>query len=457
MLSLHLPHVQRSSVRVDAVHGLQNDRAVWALQSRGQGMMRDAWFHPYPTDDTDTVCKEGFKSIPKGPLRFGLYFMEQDMPPGKGQIMKLVLCKICVGNSVCRSEGDATDFTRAPPGYDSLYIPGNQSTELSVFNDTYILYDSALAVPTHVISYHFEASQMSNRDEEAIRWVNKKSQQLLGFSEAQFSHFLMGLAQNADSVTALRSRLRDQADVPAAVADALAEALYSRVPKVSDATTRGQVNNVSKSSITDEVPVDPQQLAEVLGMFDLDDSCIDGATIHEACHCITQDMVQLDEAVEDLQATMKKVEDMSETFDEHHFERADKFRQELVAQLKEHMLTLQVAEERRQELLRAIDEGNHLSSFFGNEQMTRTKVALLTQWKNLESLRNNLKIRFQNMSNLPSQILTSASLTEDDELSEMERHVLQKDRVVDILVQRLRSCGADLTPNEEELLALASV
>ena len=38
---------------------------------------------------------------------------------------------------------------------------------------------------------------------------------------------------------------------------------------------------------------------------------------------------------------MKKVEDMSETFDEHHFERADKFRQELVAQLKEHMLTLQ--------------------------------------------------------------------------------------------------------------------
>ena len=46
-----------------------------------------------------------------------------------------------------------------------------------------------------------------------------------------------------------------QADVPAAVADALAEALYSRVPKVSDATTRGQVNNVSKSSITDEVSI----------------------------------------------------------------------------------------------------------------------------------------------------------------------------------------------------------
>ena len=121
------------------------------------------------------ALQEGFKSISKGPLRFGLYFMEQDMPPGKGihlshaakfetwgsgQIMKLVLCKICVGNSVCRSEGDATDFTRAPPGYDSLYIPGNQSTELSVFNDTYILYDSALAVPTHVISYHFEASQV---------------------------------------------------------------------------------------------------------------------------------------------------------------------------------------------------------------------------------------------------------------------------------------------------------
>jgi len=167
------------------------------------------------------------------PLRFGLYFLDQKLQPGKGPVMKLVLCKVAVGNSMCRSEADAATLSRCPSGYESVYVPGNQSAGTSVFNDTYILYDSEFAVPTHVVSYHFDVAQLSSQDDELVHWVDWQCNQMLGFAEPSFTQFLISLAQNAESASSLRRGLRNQADVPASVADALAEALFAHVPRNS--------------------------------------------------------------------------------------------------------------------------------------------------------------------------------------------------------------------------------
>jgi len=133
---------------------------------------------------TCDVLQDGFKSVEKGqPIRFGMYFLEKQIQPGKsktnsllrydlvaftedalcpiGPTMKLVLCKMCVGNSICRSEVDVENLSRCPPGYESVYVPEKQSSGTAVFNDTYLMYDTELAIPTHVVSYHFDVAQVS--------------------------------------------------------------------------------------------------------------------------------------------------------------------------------------------------------------------------------------------------------------------------------------------------------
>ena len=43
------------------------------------------------------------------------------------------------------------------------------------------------------------------------------------------------------------------------------------------------------------------------------------------------------------QSVVEEIGETSSAFDEQHFERADKFRQDLVGHLKDHMLTLQAS------------------------------------------------------------------------------------------------------------------
>jgi len=185
----------------------------------------------------------------------------------------------------------------------------------------------------------------------------------------------------------------------------------------------------------------------------MDPSIIDGPAMEEACVHISEKMSELEVAVGEIHTMLETVGQLKIQFDGDHFERADKFRQELVAHLKDHMLTLQVAEERRQELQRAIEEGETLRHHFRSQKGGRTKTALLTQWKSLEDVRANLKRRFQSLASLPGQVLKTSS--SDDEVVRLERSLSQKSRVVDILAQRLKG-SADLSEAEKELLALAS-
>merc|ERR1711988_1100536 len=85
-----------------------------------------------------------------------------------------------------------------------------------------------------------------------------------------------------------------------------------------------------------------------------------------------------------------------------------------------------------------------------------TKVALLRQWKNLEPLRSDLKRRLATVAGLQGQSLSwLAPMDEDPEVQELKHQVQQKERVVQILKQRLRtSSGKKLTKEEEALLSL---
>jgi len=164
---------------VDAVHALQNDALLSNFTTNTRGNhVRDAWFYPYPGDDVDAVTKEGFSALGKSPARFGLYFLDGKLAGGKGPTLKMVLCKIAPGKSCVKNEEDVGGFTRAPSGYQSLYVPGatvadtqaieasnedgtdngaqGGSQAASVFNDTYVLFDDSMCIPTHVVSYHLE-------------------------------------------------------------------------------------------------------------------------------------------------------------------------------------------------------------------------------------------------------------------------------------------------------------
>lgn len=142
--------------------------------------------------------------------------------------------------------------------------------------------------------------------------------------------------------------------------------------------------------------------------------------------------------------------------DQELFERSGVFRSELVSYLKEYMLTLQVAEERQQQMIRSINDAYNLREFMEQQRTVMTKVALLRQWKNLENLRGDLNKRLTSLSGLQGQSLAWLAPTrEDSEIEDLKRQVQQKDRVVQILKQRLRtSAGGNLTQEEGELLSL---
>ena len=88
--------------------------------------------------------------------------------------MPQVLCKLCVGSSICRSEADIDNLTRCPPGYESVYVPSAPQSETSVFNDTYLLFEPELCVPTHIISYHFDVNQVSQLQSDPF-WETRES------------------------------------------------------------------------------------------------------------------------------------------------------------------------------------------------------------------------------------------------------------------------------------------
>merc|ERR1712100_730189 len=107
--------------------------------------------------------------------------------------------------------------------------------------------------------------------------------------------------------------------------------------------------------------------------------------------------------------------------------RAAMFKQELVTYLMDYMLTLQVAEERRYELKRAITDIQNLTDFINTKRRTLTKVALLNVWKNLESQREDLKRRLMSLASLPGHAIVSLTLSgKDKEIDSLARQVEHK-------------------------------
>ena len=148
-------------------------------------------------------------------------------------------------------------------------------------------------------------------------------------------------------------------------------------------------------------------------------------------------------------------DDVANELDEELFDRSGVMRGELVNYLKEYMLTLQVAEERQQQMMRAINDAYNVREFMEQQKSQVTKVALLRMWKNLESLRVDLGNRLATLCGLEGESLGWLAPTgeEDAEVAELTKSVQQKDRVVQILKQRLRtSAGAALTQEEQDLL-----
>jgi len=414
----------------------------------------------------------------KQPIRFGLYFLEEKARTGIGPTLKLVLCKIAPGKSLCRSEEDVTKLGRAPPGYHSIYVPGRTPEDLeedevdqalvpagsqvkAVFNDTYIMFDGALAIPTHVVSYHLEVDEAAMADDELFVWVNEQCQNTFGLIEDSFAHFFISLAQSSDSATTLCTRLRDQADVPYELAFEFAKELFRRAS--SNPGSPGE----HSSRHADQV-VGGQNLQESLKLLRLappqpGDMQVSMETSQEAlarmdhrffgegrnpgleaCSCDLKDLlVELDSQVDEL--------------DEQLFDRSQEFKGKLLTYLKEYMLTLQVAEEREQQMLRCINDAYNIREYIEQQRSGMTKVALLRQWKNMSSLRADLDKRFASVAGLEGQSLEwLAPGGEDQYVQDLERQVQQKDRVVQILKQRLKtSSGGQLTEEEAELLELA--
>jgi len=259
-------------------------------------------------------------------------------------------------------------------------------------------------------------------------------------------------AQSSDSAANLCTKLRDQADVPHEVAQDFADDLFHRVRRtvLSPGQSRLPTEIIAGSTLRNSLrllnlPPPPQGATQISAQLSQD-----------ALKCIEQQMTELETYADDLKEMIAEQDGVMNELDQELFERSGVFRSELVSYLKEYMLTLQVAEERQQQMIRSINDAYNLREFMEQQRTVMTKVALLRQWKNLENLRGDLNKRLTSLSGLQGQSLAWLAPTrEDSEIEDLKRQVQQKDRVVQILKQRLRtSAGGNLTQEEGELLSL---
>ena len=107
-------------------------------------------------------------------------------------------------------------------------------------------------------------------------------------------------------------------------------------------------------------------------------------------------------------------------------------------------------------MTRAINDGFNAHEFMVEQKDSKTKVAMLTQWKNLVGLRNDLRRRLAALTGLTGASLVWLTPTEDDQaIAELERQQEQKERVLQMLQKRLREVPEhELAEEDIELLQI---
>lgn len=178
--------------------------------------------------------------------------------------------------------------------------------------------------------------------------------------------------------------------------------------------------------------------------------------IHHQTLQMKAGILELESEVDNLRrAATAGLDSTTATFEAETFARSNLQKHDLLRYLKDYIVTLQVAEERRCEMKRTLQDLVTVTDFMQVKKTTMTKVAMLNVWKNLECQRNDLKQRLAKVAMIPGNAIEMLTLTaKDREIEELDRQVEQKDRVMQLLKSRLRNSGTILTETDLELLSM---
>jgi len=296
-----------------------------------------------------------------------------------------------------------------------------------VFNDTYTLLDPELALPTHIVEYQLDVDEARKKSQAACDICGQ------------------GRAVVYSPLTNLKACVNCDAELHATAYTAR----HARL-SIEDASTAMDIDPVTGQVLDRYCPVRKEIVSE--------DNKLPYAsllTLEDAYAMIKNKMQEYEAEADALKANLSGLEGIMAQYDGQTTERAALIKQELVTYLMDYMLTLQVAEERRYELKRAISDVVNVTDFMNTKKRTLTKVALLNVWKNLEPQREDLKRRLTSLASLPGHAIVSLTLSEKDkEIDSLARQVEHKQRIVSILKDRLKSSGAELTESDRDLLAL---
>eukprot|EP01028_Stygiella_incarcerata_P010632 TRINITY_DN55817_c0_g1_i1.p1 TRINITY_DN55817_c0_g1~~TRINITY_DN55817_c0_g1_i1.p1 ORF type:complete len:440 (+),score=123.79 TRINITY_DN55817_c0_g1_i1:70-1320(+) len=141
-LTLSLRRGDRQRVRISSIHEIVHPEldALFSQKSSGKSVL-GAFLYPYGDDDVDIIIQHGTHPRGDGRLwRFGLYFVQDTKVVGP--LLKLMICRIIVGQALSRTHEDGQRMSELPVGFDSFYAPSGLETgpgkgQPPLFNDTY--------------------------------------------------------------------------------------------------------------------------------------------------------------------------------------------------------------------------------------------------------------------------------------------------------------------------------
>jgi len=178
------------------------------------------------------------------------------------------------------------------------------------------------------------------------------------------------------------------------------------------------------------------------------------AAVDESFQQMWSDLNSLADSQGDLQENVKSFEESVEVFKEGALNRCKQIKMDTVGYQGHTLKVSQAMKDFRFEVNRALSDINRLQELFMYMKDTNSSLQLLSKWKDLCNLRNNLRTEVQQLlCTKPVHPYVMALTKKNKRIVGLRREAMLKDELIARLADLLQQKGA-LTPEDEELIAL---
>jgi len=413
----------------------------------------DLWLYTEDVDCLNNVAKQGLQAL--GPqlsrgVPVGMYRIH-DPTTTPDTEQSLVLCKVALGRTLPMAVGGQLDATvQLPTGYHSLYVPadveGDPHPLLAAdgtrahFVDNYLVPNTNLVLPTHLISFQYTAAEPDSNAEPGAPSKATTAGQCFRCNSALAAVFC------TDCNRPYCNRCSAQVCEPAGH-DRVALDLMPAIVDCCQSCGTG-------------MPLD--RYCRLCGVAVCMDCKMSGrhqgkehifTSVQESYTEMLDEVGELAAQIPSMASQLGQYEEVLEEFMLGSMWQVDNYKQDLISYSSHFLKVSQAIELRKFDVERIVSDFDRLLEFHCYEQQMCPKVNFVAQWEHIHTMSEAIKQRMHNLESNPDLNRFTMALTRKNQcIVGARRQVMYREQLIDRLATRLRERGV-LTTEDEELIA----